>query len=49
MHRHDSKIEKEIIQDFIELGFMAKENDDTLRITYLLWNFLYEEPVNFIY
>jgi hypothetical protein len=24
---------------------MARERDGTIRITFLLWNFLYEEPV----
>lgn len=35
--------QKEIILDLAELGFTSKIGN-SVRITYLLWNFLYEPP-----
>jgi hypothetical protein len=42
-----SKIQSEVLEDFTELGFVDMGHSH-IRITYLLWNFLYQKPVLYI-
>lgn len=38
-------LEMEIMSDLMELGLVQKAGTGCVRITYLLWNFVYEQPV----